>query len=157
MKEKAAGFPKTFIQNRQDALEKYSVTPEAAELKAFYDAKKEGNGGLLAIYKGEVPEDVTAGFLEKSNSVWASITEYITKDLPTLLPASGFIAGERPGEDDFHVGAWLARISMVSGVKESAAELEKELGQPVPEKVVAYFNAWSTRPAWKKVYAEGLH
>lgn len=133
------------------------MTPEAAELKAFYDAKKEGNGGLLAIYKGEVPADVTASFISQSQSVWASITAYILTDLPALLPASGFIGGERPGEDDFHVGAWLARISMVSDVKENVAELEKELGSPVPEKVVAYWNAWTARPAWKKVYAEGLH
>jgi hypothetical protein len=141
----------------QDALEKYSVTPEAAPFKAFYEAKKAGNGGLLAIYKGEASAADTEAFIKQSQEVWANIVEYITVDLPALLPASGFLGGERPGEDDFHVGAWLARISMVSGVKENVTELEGPLGKPVPEKVAAYWASWSTRPTWKKVYAEGLH
>ena len=76
--------------------------------------------------------------------------------MPGYLPESGLIGGERPGEDDFHVGAWLARIVSTTGGKEVSA-LEAELGQPVPPKVVSYWNAWSERDSWKKVYAQGLH
>jgi hypothetical protein len=36
-------------------------------------------------------------------------------------------------------------------------ELEQSLGQPVPQNVVAYWDAWVVRESWKKVYAETLH
>ena len=93
-------------------------------------------------------------------SHWKAIVGYILNDLPSILPESGFIGGSDPGEDDFHVGAWLARVSWVAGAdKESEGykALEKELGQEVPPKVVSYWKAWSARPSWKKVYAETLH
>jgi hypothetical protein len=156
LKAKAAGFPKVFVQNRQDALDKHSSTDEGAKFTSFYSAKKEANGGLLALYSGTAPAPAVEGFVKQSNEVWSNITRLIVTDLPGVLPSSGFIGGERPGETDFHVGAWLSRIAMTQSA-DDVKGLEESLGAPVPEKVVAYWNAWAARPSWKKVYAEGLH
>ncbi|PSR72393.1 hypothetical protein PHLCEN_2v11736 [Hermanssonia centrifuga] len=157
LKTASTGFPITFVQNRQNALEKYSALPEGAKFKDFYTEKLEANGGVLKIYKGEVP---SADFFNTSTTHWQTIVGYIQNDLPTILPESGFIGGAEPGEDDFHIGAWLARVAWVSGAdkeEEGYKALEKELKAPVPEKVVSYWKAWSARASWKKVYAETLH
>ena len=85
---------------------------------------------------------------------------FIKDILPGYLPDSGFIGGERPGEDDFHVAAWLARIAATLGGdagKDGVHALEKELGVPVPDKVANYWAAWSERESWKITYREGLH
>ncbi|TCD63994.1 hypothetical protein EIP91_004696 [Steccherinum ochraceum] len=158
-KANASGFAFTFANNRQNALLKYSKTPEAAPFKAFYDDKIKGNGGILAIYAGQASEDVKQGFFKTSQQHFKNIANFILKELPGYLPDSGFIDGEVPGEDDFHVGAWLARIALVSGGtqdKDGYKALEKELGEPVPAKVAAYWAAWSERPGWKQVYANSL-
>ncbi|THH34117.1 hypothetical protein EUX98_g34 [Antrodiella citrinella] len=159
IKVNSTGFAFTFANNRQNALLKYSKTPEAAPFKAFYDAKIVGNGGVLAIFKGEVSDDIKAGFIAQSKKHWENISSYIATELPALLPESGFINGAVPGEDDFHVGVWLARITLVTGgtpAKGGYKVLEKELKGPVPAKVAAYWEAWTERPGWKQVYAEGL-
>ena len=41
--------------------------------------------------------------------------------------------------------------------KDGVQALEKVLGQAVPERVAAYFEAWSERASWGEVYAAGLH
>lgn len=179
LKAGASGFAYTFAKNRkfcglclivkrtlteqrssgQDALLKYSKTPEAAPFKAFYDDKIKGNGGILAIYSGEVSEDVKQGFFKLSKQHWENLTSFIKNELPGYLPDSGFIDGNIPGEDDFHVGSWLARITLVCGgqpTKDGYKALEKELGGPVPKKVAAYWEAWIERPGWKQTYAESL-
>ena len=112
---------------------------------------------MLKIYKGEAP---AADFFATSAAHWANIVGYILNDLPAILPESGFIDGAEPGEDDFHVGGWLARVTWVTGGDKEAEgykALEKELKTEVPPKVVAYWKAWSARPSWQKVYAETLH
>lgn len=155
MKTKAAGFPAIFAQNRQDALHKYSAEPAGAKFESFYVEKKAGNGGLLGIYKGHAPAEAVQGFIGQSNQVWANIVRLITKELSNV-PLMGYLDGERPGETDFHLGAYLARIAMTQGVSE-LHELEASLGEPVPDNVLAYWKAWLERPSWKQVYAEGLH
>jgi len=161
LKAAASGFPLVFIQNRQIALEKHSKRPEAAPFKSFYDAKIPGNGGVLAIYKGEAPEEAKQAFFKQSQTHWETISSFILNDLPGILPESGFLGGAEPGEDDFHLGAWLARLANAAGQKEVDKEgykaLEKETKKPIPSKVAAYWAAWSERPSWKKVYANGLH
>lgn len=141
----------------QAALEKYAASPEGAEFSEFYQAKIKGNGAIQKIYKGET---ANTEFFATSTAHWNAIVEYLTKDLPAILPDSGFIGGSEPGEDDFHVGAWLARVAWVSGAdkdSEGYKALEKEVGGPVHPKIVAYWKAWSARPSWQKVYAETLH
>ncbi|TBU35169.1 hypothetical protein BD309DRAFT_977667 [Dichomitus squalens] len=160
LKAAAGGFPLQFVQNRQNTLEKHADLPEAAEHKAFYDAKRAANGGILAIYKGEVPEDVKQGFFKQSVAHWQTLANFILVDLPAVLPESGFLGGETPGEDDFHLAAWLARIAFLTGGKndkDGYEALERETKEPVPAKVVAYWQAWAERPSFKKVYQNGLH
>ncbi|THH15384.1 hypothetical protein EW146_g5081, partial [Bondarzewia mesenterica] len=156
---KVAGFPKYFIENRDVGIRKYSSTPEAAPYKSLYDAKLGGSTALLALYNGTAPADFKSSFFAKSQANWNGNKAYIYTTLPSLLSASSgpFLAGASPGEDDFHVAAWFTHIAMLLGAKGSAdglGVLEKGFGKPVPEKVSAYWNAWSGRASWKKVYVD---
>ncbi|KZT06896.1 uncharacterized protein LAESUDRAFT_736746 [Laetiporus sulphureus 93-53] len=156
----ASGFPMTFVQNRQNALEKYFQTPEAAPFKQFYEEKIKDNGSVLALYKGEASPEAKEAFFAQSNAHWETISAFIINELPAILPESGFVGGKTPGEDDFHLAAWLARLAHVKGAsvdKDGYKALEKETHQEIPAKVAAYWAAWSERPSWKKVYANGLH
>ena len=144
----------------QSALERISATPEAAEFKAFYDEKIAANGGLLKVYKYQVPDEAKNGFFQVSTSHVANMCDLILNALSTKLPASGFLGGERPGEDDFHVIGWLARIASTVFAPNDATGIlayEKELGVPVPPSVVSYWKLWAERPSFKTVYAGGLH
>ncbi|KAF7339892.1 GST N-terminal domain-containing protein [Mycena venus] len=157
---KSAGLAGMFLSKRQEALEKLSADPEAEAFKAFYETKKGQNGGLLAIVTGKAPEEHKAGFFDKSQAHFDSVKTAVFEVIPGFLPDSGFIGGEAPGEDDFHVGAWLTRIAATTGAKsadDALAAMEKAYGAPVPAKVAAYWGAWTARPSWKKVYAGGLH
>ena len=88
-----------------------------------------------------------------------SLTNPPTQHLPSS--SSGpFLGGTQPGEDDFHLGAWLTRIAAVSGAQkpeEAAEKLAASFGAPVPERVLAYWDAWVVRPSWKEVYDGGCH
>lgn len=144
----------------QNSLDHHSALPDAAPFSEFYAAKKAGNGGILAIYKGAVPDDVKHGFFQQAAAHWGAIVAFVLEDLPAALPEVGFLGGDAPGEDDFHVGAWLARVVFVTGgklEKEGYKSLESATKQPVPAKVAAYWSAWVERPAFQKVYANGLH
>lgn len=144
----------------QNSLEKHSALPEAAPFKAFYDEKKASNGGVLAIYNGTVSPETTHGFLKQSAQHWATIAAFVRDELPAALPDAGFLGGVAPGEDDFHLGAWLARIVHLTGgsaAKDGYKSLEKETKAPVSPKVAAYWEAWVVQPSFKKVYVNGLH
>lgn len=133
---------------------------DAADFGGFYKEKIASNGELLAIYQSEVPEAAKKGFFEKSKRHWESLRSFITEVLPEYLPEHGFIGGVQPGEDDFHVAAWLARIAVSSGAKqtnEGLQALEKEFSTEIPEKVASYWNAWGERQSWKEVYEGALH
>ncbi|KAJ6519540.1 hypothetical protein C8R45DRAFT_25474 [Mycena sanguinolenta] len=157
---KSAGLAGMFLSKRQAALEKFAADPAAESYKAFYETKKKQNGGMLAIVTGKAPEEHKAGFFTQSQAHFENVKGAVFEVLPGFLPDSGFIGGEIPGEDDFHVGAWLTRIAATTGGKsadDALAAMEKAYGAPVPAKVTAYWGAWTARPSWKKVYAAGLH
>lgn len=142
----------------QKSLEENSKKPEAAQFSEFYQKKLKENGGLLAIYKGEVPDDVKQQFFQTSRQHWENLKNFFLNELPSYLPESGFIGGEKPGIDDFHLGGWLARIvATVGGSDISALESENAVGQPIPTKIASYYKAWSGRDSWKAVYADALH
>ena len=119
------------------------------------------NGGLLAIYNGQVPDEAKQGLFQDGVARWETISSFLTTELPATLPDSGpFLGGETPGEDDFHLGAWIARVAFLTGGtpdKEGYKALEKETKGPVPAKIAAYWAAWAERPSFQKVYANGLH
>jgi hypothetical protein len=128
--------------------------------KDFYVNKLAGIGHVLSIYKSKAPDHVKNGFFEQSKAHWDALRTFILDILPAHLPNNEFIGGPEPGEDDFHVAAWLVRIAAASGAEkpeQGLKELEKEVGKPIPEKVATYWNAWAQRESWKKVYQGGLH
>ncbi|KAG8917132.1 hypothetical protein FRC01_002647 [Tulasnella sp. 417] len=159
LKAKDAGIPGIFIRGREVALAKYA--PTAPDLKSFYDAKIKANGFLNLVYSPEVPAEVKEMWFAKSKTAWEAIRTFILNDIPAVLPDSGYIGGENPGEDDFHLAAWLARITLLTGgtpKEDGVLALKSELGgSEVPEKIVTYWKLWSATPAWAEVYKHGLH
>ena len=150
----------TAIPAGQDALERHAAHPDAAAFRAFYDAKKAANGGLLAVYKGAAPDAAKRAVFADAAARWETIGAFVAHDLPAALPESGFLGGAAPGEDDFHLGAWLARVVFLAGGKgdkEGYRALERETKGPMPAKVAAYWAAWVERPSFQKVYEKGLH
>lgn len=160
LKAKGGSVPGVFLAGRQAALERISATSEAAEFKAFYDEKIAANGGLLKVYNYQVPEEAKEGFFQASTAHIANIRDFILNTLPAKLPQSGFLGGARPGEDDFHLIGWLARIASTVFASNDANGIlgyEKELGVPVPPSVVSYWKLWAERSSFETVYAGGLH
>ncbi|KAJ3990534.1 hypothetical protein F5890DRAFT_22302 [Lentinula detonsa] len=145
-----------FLGGRQAALEKYSVHPEAEPHKSFYDERIAANGAFLTLYQGKSSKD---DFFAKSHAHFNNIATFFKGPLLSYLPESGFIGGEIPGEDDYHLGAWLTRIAASVGAKnkdDAIPAFEKGFGERVPAKIVSYWKAWTERPSWIKVYPE-LH
>jgi len=141
-------------------LKKYAATVEAQVHKAFYDRQITSISGLHAILNGQAPDHAKQGLFSKSSALWDGIKVFIVETLPTAINEGPFIGGVRPGVDDFHVGAWIARIARVSGAQKSEeglSALEKRFG-PLPEKVKAYWTAWIGRDSWVKAYRDNdLH
>jgi len=155
--EKNKSVPGDFLRGRQKTLER--VAPIAPpELKAFYDAKLAGNGGLLAIYAPGASDELTVPFFKVSHANWDAVGNFIDVVLPKYLPEQGFIGGDIPGEADFHVGAWLARIAQVLGASSEKGQ-SSAFGTfgTVPPRVAEYWDAWVVRNSWNVVYKEGLH
>ncbi|KAL0572477.1 hypothetical protein V5O48_009484 [Marasmius crinis-equi] len=157
---KADGIVGAFLAGRQGALEKFSKTPEGTGLKDFYEPRLKGNGDLHAIYQNKASEEEKKKFFAHSNEHYDAIAAFIHDELPKHLPESGFIGGSTPGEDDLHLGAWLARIATTNGATSGdngLAAFEKAYGKSLPPKVATYWNTWSSHSVFKKVYAEGTH
>jgi hypothetical protein len=135
-------------------LKKYAATLEAQVHKAFYDKQITNISSLLAVLNGQVPDEGKQSLFSRSTALWDGIKVFIVQTLPTAITEGPFIGGVRPGVDDFHVGAWIARIAFVSGAQKSeegVAVLERRFG-PLPEKVNAYWTAWIGRDSWVKAY-----
>ncbi|TRM65815.1 hypothetical protein BD626DRAFT_566468 [Schizophyllum amplum] len=116
---KANGFPAQFIVGRQRALQATAA---------------------FRTSTWAVPEDVKNGFFKQSQSVFENVLTYLYTILPKKLPDSGFLGGEVPGEDDFHLGAWLTRIALTCGAQSADDGLEKiaaSFGKPLSPKVEA--------------------
>ncbi|KDQ59702.1 hypothetical protein JAAARDRAFT_126682, partial [Jaapia argillacea MUCL 33604] len=131
--------------------------------KSFYTEKLTSNSGLLAVYEPTVPPNTTTDFSAKSQVHGANIKSIIYDILPAALANKRrpFLGGSKLGEDDFHVGGWLARIvSMIPSAHkdtDSIKVLKDEFGGEAPESVVRYWNTWCGQESWEVVYAEGLH
>uniref|UniRef100_A0A0W0GBG9 GST N-terminal domain-containing protein n=1 Tax=Moniliophthora roreri TaxID=221103 RepID=A0A0W0GBG9_MONRR len=159
LKAKGAELLSAYLSGRQDALNKFSASIEATPFKAFYEAKIAANDSVLSIYKSEAPDAAKEEFFKRSQVHFDTIAAFVNQDLPNYLPVSGFIGGEEPGEDDFHLGAWIARIVATLGAQtseEATQAVERSYGKSLPEKVAVYWRVWVSRPSWKKVYAKGL-
>ncbi|KAG6381342.1 hypothetical protein JVT61DRAFT_5752 [Boletus reticuloceps] len=117
-------------------------------------------GALLSIYQGTATDRDKQAFFQRSTVHWHNLSKFVSEELPALLPDTAFFGGDEPGEDDFHLAAWLARIAFVAGggsEQDGIRALEKGLGMKLHPKVSAYWGAWNARKSWKEVYAQGLH
>ncbi|KZP16757.1 hypothetical protein FIBSPDRAFT_865507 [Athelia psychrophila] len=161
---KSAGFAMQFLANRQSALEKHSAHEDGADHKDFYDSKIQGNGHVLSIYQSKTSPSAKENFFAMSTAHWDKLRKFILEDLRDDLPAQGFLGGDVPGEADFHVAAWLARIAAAGGAKKTEdglKMLQNEVGpeaeSPIPDNVASYWNAWVKRESWAQVYGQDLH
>ena len=141
----------------QAALDNLLSSPSTDEFTEFLQVKSAVNGGVLAIYEGRAPPGSTEAFFAMSTKLWENIRKFIIHDLPKVLPDEGFIGGQEPGEDDFHLVGWLARvIGVIGGTDACPNVLKPEFKQDVPEKLLKYWRLWSSRESFKAVYADGL-
>jgi hypothetical protein len=135
-------------------LKKHAAAPEGEVHKPFYEKKIAAVSGLHALLNGQASDEAKQGFFSTSTALWESIKAFVLETLPAAIVEGPFVGGDRPGVDDFHVGAWLARIAFVLGAQNSdagVATLEKAFG-PLPEKVKAYWSALIARDSWVKAY-----
>ncbi|KAF8586905.1 hypothetical protein K439DRAFT_1552213 [Ramaria rubella] len=175
IKAKAKGFGLAYVRGRQYLI--YLQVPEIDELlgqhtlerlartapehQAFYRTKLAQNGFLLSLLDNTASSRAVKAFIARSIVHWKNVLQFILVELPTYLPDSGFIGGDRPGEDDFHLAVWLARTVGILGGSpntEGIKTLEKELGGcgTVPKKVQNYWKLWSGRNSWRIQYGQ-LH
>jgi len=156
LKGKGGDVPGAYIRGRQSRLKKLLAEGKHPEHKAFWEKKLAGNTVLFDVYEGNTPAD---DFIAESKTLASSIASFINQKLPSYLPDSGFIGGSKPGEDDFHVIAWLARVvALVGGspAPDGIKPLEGLLGGPVPPKVEKYWVTWTDTKGWKVVFKNGL-
>ena|SRR5579863_110965 len=135
-------------------LKRYAETPGAQANKSFYDKRITSLSDLYMILEGQAPDEAKQAFFSDSSALWDGIKAFTIHTLPAAITEGPFIGGSRPGVDDYHVGAWLARIANVLGTEnseEGVPALEKGFG-PLPEKVKAYWAAWIARDSWVKAY-----
>jgi hypothetical protein len=147
----------TLTSAGQKTLERVAPTAPP-ELKPFFDAKLAGNGGAVAIYADGAPAEKTGPFFKTSQANWNAVANFVTVVLPVHLPEQGFVGGDVPGETDFHLGAYLARIvSVLGGQNEQDGWKSLSAFGEVPASVSQYWKAWQARESWNVVYKDGLH
>ena len=153
------------------ALKAFAGTPEAQVHKAFYNKKILSISKLHALFNGQATEDTKRDFFASSTALWDAIKVFVLETLPAALShrrggdsksdsstEGPFISGARPGVDDFHVGAWLARVAFLLGAhtsKEGVDALQRRFG-PLPENVKLYWAAWVGRASWVKAYPDSV-
>lgn len=154
----SGGFANVYTTTRLEYLKKHAAAPEAKVHKRFYDKKITAISELHALLNWQASDEAKRDFFSTSTALWESIKAFVLETLPAAIAEGPFIGGDRPGVDDFHVGAWLARIASVLGAQNSdagVATLEKAFG-PLPEKVKAYWSAWIVRDSWVKAYPDNV-
>ncbi|BEI82183.1 hypothetical protein CcaverHIS002_0300510 [Cutaneotrichosporon cavernicola] len=160
--EKAKGLPAAFLGGRQKTLDKLAT--EGGEFADFILAKQKFNGTLLSFYTGNPDEATRQKIYADANGQWKSAGEFIRGEVTHILrktPGSYLGGASTPGEADYHLITWLARIitdaggaaGSVSG--EAFAALQKRIGpEPIDPVVAGYWDGWTQRPSFKKL---GVH
>lgn len=112
----------------------------------------------MAIYADGAPEEKTRQFFKISQANWDAVANFVTAVLPNYLPDHGFVGDEFPGEADFHLGGYLARIvSTLGGSNEQDGWKSLSAFGEVPASVSRYWKTWQARESWAVVYKDGLH
>lgn len=139
-------------------MKRYAETPEAQANKSFYEERIASLSDLYTILDGQAPHDAKQAYFSNSAALWDGIKAFTIQTLPAAITEGPFIGGECPGVDDYHVGAWLARIAMLLGAEKSeggVSALENRFGAQ-PEKIKAYWAAWIARDSWVKAYPDNV-
>lgn len=153
-------MPKFNFSEGLNALESFSKTAEGSTYKELYAETIPLNSWIVSVYKGEATEERKQELFCKSIDHWDKIATFIRTEIPTALPEAGFIGGSTPGEADFHLMAWLARVAFMAGGKPEKGGyscFEEEIKEPVSPKLAEYWDAWTERESWKKLYSVSLH
>jgi len=156
---RVSGMQKGFLQARLPKIKEFADLPESAPYKALYDEKLAGTEGLLAIYEGKVPEDAKQKFFSTSKANYESSRTFLLETLPSAITSGPFVAGDVPGEDDFHVVAWLFHAALIAGAthaNEGLSALEKHFGASIPDKVKVLYEAWLPRESFKATYPNDI-
>ncbi|CAK9783587.1 hypothetical protein CC85DRAFT_287773 [Cutaneotrichosporon oleaginosum] len=159
---KAQGLPAAFLGGRQKALDQYA--PAGGEFASFLQEKQKGNGALLSFYTGNPDEAVRQKMYADAAAQWKSAGNLIRGEITHILrktPGSFLGGSDAPGEADFHLITWLARIITDAGGKpgsvsgEAFAALQQRIGsEPIDPVVAGYWDTWTQRPSFKKL---GVH
>ena len=153
-------------------MKAFAGTREARVHKAFYDKKIASMSKLSALLNGQATEDTKRDFFARSTALWDAIKVFVLETLPAALShhhhdgdnnpddsiEGAFIRGAGPGVDDFHIGAWLARVASLLGAhtsKEGVDALQRRFG-PLPENVKLYWTAWIARDSWVNAYPDSV-
>jgi hypothetical protein len=140
-------------------IKEYAALPTAVPFQAIFDARIATFSIMLSIFDGSASESTKKTFFAASQDKYEASRAFVIDTLPASITDGPFVAGVQPGEDDFHVAAWLARIARSAGASsesEGLAALETWFGAPVPEKVKVLWSAWVERESWKTVYPDGV-
>jgi len=157
--QRVAGFPKLLIDSRHPNIKKYAALPESAAHKDKYAAKLGEAEFVSAIYAGTAPADAKAKFFAGAAANFAATRAFIYETLPAAIGAGPFVGGAAPGADDYNVVGWFFHTATGAGAPKAPgglAAFEKYFGAPVPEKVRAYYEAWTARPGFKVAYPDDV-
>ncbi|PWY97111.1 hypothetical protein BCV70DRAFT_203164 [Testicularia cyperi] len=174
-----AQLPGTFVSNRYNALISHqkaldssstiafdgSANPKSSalqdNLKKWYADKLESQKLLTQAYVNGDQASIDQLIL-LTNATWKNISDLLTT-LETKF-VGPFALGDQISLADLHVIPWLARILAVSqGLAPDAdplASLDSIIaahGAKLGPKIREFWQAFSTRPSFEKVYGSGLH
>lgn len=184
IKERGAkdSMMRQYVENRINALKHNLVTYPSAEktIKDFWQSKLQTEQKTLDILLMKAPQADVEAFFNRTRVSWKSSVSLLGQFVDTITTNKGdFILGQKVTLVDIQLAPWLARFLLILGYTtpppssltgiELQQRLEKvlklipgyELDQNRLEKTCIglekYWNAWSRRESFKKVYADGLH
>ncbi|GMK58030.1 hypothetical protein CspeluHIS016_0500620 [Cutaneotrichosporon spelunceum] len=160
---KASGLPAAFLGGRQKTLD-LLVKEDTGEFETFIKEKQKFNGTLLSLYTGEADDDTVKKVYSDANAQWKNAGDFIRGEVTHILrktPGSYLGGASVPGEADYHLITWLARIITDAGGKagsvsgEAFAALQARIGpEPIDPVVAGYWDSWTQRASFKKL---GVH
>ncbi|KAG0151115.1 hypothetical protein CROQUDRAFT_651650 [Cronartium quercuum f. sp. fusiforme G11] len=175
---------KQFINNRIEALEKYSEENSTATnaIKSVWEDRLKSDKQIMEIYSKSATPEVANEFFKRTLKVWEKVVMMLGKIFRTIASHNGdYILGEQISLVDLHIGAWLARLFTILGYAEapssstnptsglnlhqrlqsvlSIGELvfDQEELKKVCVGIEKYWSVLSARDSFRQVYADGLH
>lgn len=176
------GLPGIFVSNRHNALVEHltalqnsggsttafdgSANPKSSavheNLKKWYTDKIESQALLTNVYLHNDAASIQQ-LVQLTNETWKNVADaFATLEAKVQGPLA---LGDQVSLADLHLIPWLARIAatasgLVPNQADPLASLDAVLhgyGGKVGDKVRGLWTAFSERPSFKAVYADGLH